>query len=59
MLGKVRGWIGKAIERWRLFWSLDAAIACRPAATAAGFAAGAARHTGTTGSSTSLLVPYS
>jgi hypothetical protein len=24
MLGKVRGWIGKAIERWRLFWSLDA-----------------------------------
>ena len=24
MLGKAQGWIGKAIERWRLFWSLDA-----------------------------------
>ena len=24
MLGKVQGWIGKALQRWRLLWSLDA-----------------------------------
>jgi hypothetical protein len=24
MLGKVQGWIGKALYRWRLLWNLDA-----------------------------------
>ncbi len=24
MLGEVQGWIGKALQRWRLLWSLDA-----------------------------------
>ena len=24
MLGKVQGWIGNALQRWRLLWSLDA-----------------------------------